>query len=154
MKVTKGLLGEHAVFGALFDHLERTVPAASTAAQVRDLGAMLASALSTHAGIEDELLFDALGAVMDAQLGPVAVMRMEHEQIEGGLQQLPSIDDVDMARRVLLQVVETARGHFAKEEQVLFPIAEQMLGESRLLDLGRRWSERRRVVETDVPACA
>ena len=154
MKLTQALLGEHAVFGPLFDHLEDIVPQADCAGKVRALGALLAAPLASHAHLEDELLFRALESVMETRMGPVAVMRMEHEQIEGGLERLPGIDDVDSARRTLLHVVATARDHFAKEEQVLFPLAAQLLGEESLEALGRRWAEARGVVEAEAPACA
>jgi tetratricopeptide (TPR) repeat protein len=68
---------------------------------VRALGALLAAPLASHAHLEDELLFRAFESVMETRMGPVAVMRMEHEQIEGGLERLPHIDDVESARRHL-----------------------------------------------------
>ena len=46
----------------------------------------------------------------------------------------------------LVQVVQVARGHFAKEEQVLYPMAQQALGDAKLAELGARWAERRQVV--------
>jgi hemerythrin-like domain-containing protein len=41
--------------------------------------------------------------------------------------------------------VQTARAHFAKEEQVLFPLAGQMLEAGKLAQLGAKWAERRKV---------
>ena len=154
MKITQALLGEHAIFATLFDHLEEQIPQADCAGKVRALGAMLQSALASYAQLEETLLFSSLESVMDTQMGPVAVMRMEHEQIEGGLEALPSKDEVTSAQRTLLQVIVTARSHFAKEEQILFPLAAQLLGDETLEALGEQWATARHVIEADVPACA
>lgn len=56
MKVTDALLGEHAVFYAQFDYLEKTIPPAKDLALVKSQGAMLTAALASHAHLEDELL--------------------------------------------------------------------------------------------------
>jgi hemerythrin-like domain-containing protein len=71
---------------------------------------------------------------------------MEHDQIEGGLERLPAVLDLEQARELLLQIVEVARGHFAKEEQVLYPMASQALSTETLIDLGAQWAARRAIV--------
>ena len=68
MKVTQALLGEHAVFTTLFTHLETRIPQADSGAEVVALGAMLQSALASHAQLEDKLLFGALEDVMDTRM--------------------------------------------------------------------------------------
>ena len=85
MKLTDALLGEHGAFYAQFDRLEETVPHAATAAEVREQAALLAAALVTHAKLEDALLFKRLDAKIGAGAGPLAVMRADHEEIEGNL---------------------------------------------------------------------
>ena len=145
MKITDALLGEHAVFYAQFDHLEQAIPAANSVAQVKSLGEMLAAALAGHAQLEEELLFKTLEPHIGS-MGPLAVMRMEHDQIEGGLEALPAVRDLEQAREVLLQIVEVARGHFAKEEQVLYPQASQALSTEKMLDLGAQWAALRGIV--------
>jgi hemerythrin-like domain-containing protein len=95
--------------------------------------------------LEDELLFIALEAHLDPQSGPLAVMRMEHNEIEGSLERLQKLQDLAEAKNLLLHAVQTARAHFAKEEQVLFPLAGQMLEAGKLVQLGAKWAERRKV---------
>ncbi len=68
--------------------------------------------------MEDELLFSALAAHINPQFGPLAVMRMEHNEIEGSLGRLQEAQDLIEAKNLLLHAIETARAHFAKEEQV------------------------------------
>jgi hemerythrin-like domain-containing protein len=106
---------------------------------------MLTAALATHAHFEDELLFIALEAHIDPQFGPLAVMRAEHNEIEGSLIRLQKVQDLPEAKNLLLHALQTARAHFAKEEQVLFPMAQQMLETNKLNQLGSKWAELRGV---------
>jgi len=144
MKVTQAFLGEHAVFYAQFDHLEQNLPRATSHEEVVAQALLLQSAVATHAQLEEELLFTVLEP-HTGQGGPVAVMRMEHEEIESTLDAIPGTPDLDAARNRLLHAIQVARQHFAKEEQVLFPMADQFLNLEELQQLGDRWAERRRV---------
>ncbi len=145
MKITDALLGEHAVFYAQFDHLKQAVPQVETLAQVKSQGAMLAAALASHAQLEEELLFTTLEPYI-GPMGPLAVMRMEHEEIEQTLERLPAAQELDQARELLLRVIEVAREHFAKEEQILYRMASQSLPAETLTDLGAQWAVRRAIV--------
>jgi iron-sulfur cluster repair protein YtfE (RIC family) len=145
MKITDAFLGEHAVFYAQLDHLDGSIPGANSLAQVKSQGAMLAAALVGHAHLEEELLFTALERHI-GPMGPLAVMRMEHDEIESALARLPKIQNLAEAQSLLLHAIQVARDHFAKEEQVLYPIAEQVLDTDTRTRLGRQWAERREVV--------
>jgi hemerythrin-like domain-containing protein len=145
MKITDALLGEHGVFYAQFGQLEKAVPASETLAQVQGQAALLGAALKPHASMEDEFLFTPLESHLGTQAGPLAVMRMEHDKIEGALARVQEVQDLAEAQGLVLQVVQVAREHFAKEEQILYPMAEQMLGAETLAQLATRWAERRGV---------
>ena len=54
--------------------------------------------------------------------------------------------DHDAALRQLRYATQIARDHFAKEEQILFGMAQQMLSASELERLGAVWAEARCVV--------
>ncbi len=138
--ITAALLGEHGVIYPQLGHLEQ---ASHTLADARGRAALLAAGLATHAQIEDELLFVPLEEHLGPNGGPVAVMRMEHEEVERTLAALEEADDPGQAGALIARLVTVARDHFAKEEQVLFPMAEQMLGEEALLELGQEWARRR-----------
>lgn len=143
MKITDALCGEHGPLYALFAHCE------SSAAQweLADLllaGRTVEAALLSHAEIEDELLFRAVETKMSPG-GPAEVMRAEHEEIDATLAALRDATDEAAARRAVLQVVHLAREHFAKEEQVLFPLAEEILPQDELQRLGVEWAARRGV---------
>jgi regulator of cell morphogenesis and NO signaling len=145
MKITDALLGEHGVFYAQFDYLEKVVPVAETLAQLQSPAALVAAALETHARLEDELLFSALDPHM-GQMGPLTVMRMEHDEIENILARVQEVQDLVETQRLVLNVIQVARDHFAKEEQILFPAADHMLGLESLAQLGKRWAAQRRVM--------
>jgi hemerythrin-like domain-containing protein len=144
MKIIEAFLGEHGTFYAQLDHLEQVIPAAETLAQVQSLSALLTAALATHAHLEDELLFTALDPYL-APMGPLSVMRLEHDEIESILVRVQEVQDLTEARRLILNAVQIARSHFAKEEQVLFPMAQQALSGEDLTRLGKQWAERRGV---------
>jgi iron-sulfur cluster repair protein YtfE (RIC family) len=144
MQITDGLLGEHAVFYAQFDHLDQVLPRAQDSGEIKTRALMLESALAGHANLEEELLFQALDLFPEAA-GPLNVMRMEHEEIEGALGRIPEIEGIEECRSLLLHVVQVARQHFAKEEQILFRLAGQLLGDAKLEGLGAEWAGRRGV---------
>ncbi len=145
MRMTDALRGEHGVFYALFGHLEETLPDCESLGEVSAQAAFLTSALATHANIEETLLFTTLEPHL-GKAGPLAVMRSEHEEIEGTLEGFAGIEDLSEAKRQLLHVVSVARGHFGKEEQILYKLAEQTLDEGVLSDLGMAWAKKRRVL--------
>ena len=144
MKITDALLGEHGVIYALFDHVEQVLPSVDDLAVARALAAELTAAVLSHAQIEDELLFPALEPHL-GQMGPLSVMRQEHQEIDGTLKAIPASPTLDEARESLNTVIQVARDHFAKEEHALFNMARQFLSEGELEDLGARWSQMRNV---------
>jgi hemerythrin-like domain-containing protein len=46
---------------------------------------------------------------------------------------------------LLLQVLETSREHFGKEEASLFPEAEKVLGVEKLSEFGDKWAGQRNI---------
>jgi len=87
-----------------------------------------------HHGKEEDLLFPALeSAGMPAEQGPTAAMRHEHDmmrQMVGRILEQCESDSFDrpLVRVVGMQFVETLRSHIAKEDHILFPMAERLLG--------------------------
>lgn len=140
MKITDALLGEHAVFYALFEELERIAdsdaPLAAKQMMVRTIGHVLLS----HAKLEDELLFPALG-----QLPPVRVMLADHEQIERLFEDLGGGTPPADFSSAVGHAIDLTRDHFNKEEMVLLPYADAHLEVSVLERLGEQWSRLRGV---------
>lgn len=148
MLITDALLGEHAIFYLLFHDLEQALPAFDSVAVLQNRAAPLAFALEAHARLEDELLFSALEPHLGAQAGPLAVMRMEHDQIVALLERIQSVSELAQGRVLALQTIAISRAHFHKEEQVLFQMARRLLSKDDLSSLGLQWATRRGL---DVP---
>jgi iron-sulfur cluster repair protein YtfE (RIC family) len=114
----------------------------------------MATTVELHARKEDEAFFPAVEAVLGSGFGPTEVMRSEHrtiraqgELLQKTLRELRTIDHPALeakreALRVLLEpgptdglalpktareILELLDTHFAKEEQILFPLARQIL---------------------------
>lgn len=131
----------------------------------REFGEMMAGALARHAAKEDDLLFPALEEAFGAQFPPAEVMRGEHRQIhaQGALlratltelaeQDHPAIvargealrrlaggdgRDREAIRTTAAEVLELMESHFTKEEQILFPMAVQLLDEAGLAAVAAR----------------
>jgi iron-sulfur cluster repair protein YtfE (RIC family) len=142
MQITQVLLGEHGVLYALFEHIEAGIPKMEALADVQRAGATLAATLGSHARIENEILFPALEPQLGPN-GPLRVMRDEHDEIEAALEDVVNAASLDAALGQLRHAVRIARDHFAKEEQVLFGMAQQMLAADELDRLGAMWAETR-----------
>lgn len=143
MNITDAFLGEHGVFHAMIGHIEQALASFDSASSLQQRIALFAFALESHARLEDELLFNALEPHLGAQGGPLAMMRMEHDQITDLLGKIDSAAELDSARALAKQMIQITRGHFQKEEQVLFRMARQFLSEEELSALGSQWARRR-----------
>ncbi|MBI3920190.1 MAG: hemerythrin domain-containing protein [Armatimonadetes bacterium] len=148
MNIIDVLLIEHGTFYLQFEHLEQTAPAIEQLGELQSKVSMLAAVLPTHARLEDELLFTALEPHLGTMGGPLFVMRMEHDQLEGLLGQLPQLEDLDQAKDMLAEAITVARQHFGKEEQILFAIARQSLDADTLNRLGGEFAARRGVASS------
>ncbi|MDH5784458.1 MAG: hemerythrin domain-containing protein [Chromatiales bacterium] len=87
-------------------------------------------AMRHHLEAEEQLLFPAFEAASGMTQGPTSVMRHEHEQMRGLFAQMDqavaaqSGDDYLGASETLLILMQQ---HNAKEEQILYPMLDQML---------------------------
>ena len=84
-----------------------------------------------HIAMEEEVLFPAFeSAARMAGGGPTAVMRMEHQQMRGLLDQIESAmesDDAEQAMDIGDTLLMLIQQHNIKEEGMLYPMAENML---------------------------
>ncbi len=135
MKVTECLTVEHAVFLLQLEHLKAAVDRGAAVEALQGMVAMLAGPLEAHAAAEDELLFPALEPHLGREAGPLAVMDGEHEEIRQSLSIIEQGGPEVVAQ--VKRLVHVLRHHIAKENQVLFPMAEQLLGSERLEELAQ-----------------
>ena len=142
MKITDAFIGEHAVLYAQLDHLEHAVPAAKSVGEVKAMAALLEAALRSHAELEDDLLFNGLEPGLD-QMGKLEKVQHEHDAICKGLEQVRVSRTLKDAQRRLLNVAHLTRKEFDLEDRIIFRMAEDLLREDTLRDLGRQWARRR-----------
>jgi len=90
------------------------------------------SALETHLNREESLLFPAFETQTGNTQGPTAMMRMEHEQMRSLVAEM---DEAIVARDAdsFLGLAETlmilTQQHNMKEEQILYPMIDQVVGD-------------------------
>ena len=143
MNIIPAFLGEHAVIYSLLDKIERKKKEWSPD-ETRLAVIVLASALESHAVLEEDLLFKELEPHLGLGHGPLGVMLAEHELIEATLARL-ALASAEEIVPLVEQLIKTTREHFDKEESVLFGLAEKWLTAEMLEELGSQWARRRSV---------
>lgn len=103
--------------------------------------------LDPHSEREEGFLFPLMAKYLGRQVGPIAVMEYEHEVAKNNLntfveamEQLEGPVDAERAKKIAsyaLQAHAILTDHFMKEENVLFPIAENILSAEEKEELGR-----------------
>lgn len=142
MRLVDALLGEHGIIYVLIDKVDAIVSSATSMNDIQCATAILASVISAHSKVEDELLDPALELHM-GKAGPLAEMRAEHDEIKLTLQQIEKIKEIGEAIDRVALLLDLIRSHFQKEEVVLFTLAQQLLPEQAQIQLGTTWAEAR-----------
>ncbi|HKJ09538.1 MAG TPA: hemerythrin domain-containing protein [Gammaproteobacteria bacterium] len=124
------LSGDHEACDRLFANAEEAAAAGRWDESTR-LFDQLRTAVERHFEAEEQVLFPAIEAHMANTMGPTRVMRREHEQIREGLDELAgAVQERDASRclgaaeAVLIMVQQ----HNIKEEQILYPMGDRLLG--------------------------
>lgn len=94
-----------------------------------------ATNLDYHSEREEDILFRMMEVYLEKNGGPIVVMEYEHEQAHGYINEfLKNVEsrtkfpiDEKIENAILIEnAYHTLINHFAKEEQVLYPMAERM----------------------------
>lgn len=130
---------------------------------LRDVGRMMATTLEAHARREDDALFPAVEEALGGPAGPTMVMRAEHQDIHARaatfrrvLRELETVEHPAIVaggaalraqaaapsgaaalRATAAEVVRRLDDHFAKEEEILFPLARSILTDAQLAEVAR-----------------
>lgn len=94
-------------------------------------------AMERHLGMEEEILFPEFEQATGNTMGPTQMMRMEHEQMRDLIRQLAAAlhaQDVDTYLGVSETLLIMMQQHNVKEEQILYPMTDQALGGTDVLD--------------------
>jgi uncharacterized protein (DUF2249 family) len=101
----------------------------------REIYAGFAAGLRRHIAFEEQILFPAFEATsgMPPAAGPTAVMRAEHREIEDLIGRIEAgIGEKDAPVEELRRSLHAVLGeHNFKEEEVLYPASDQLLGPDR-----------------------
>jgi hemerythrin-like domain-containing protein len=143
VRPTQVLSNEHRVIEVVLDCLDelaartRSSNKLDKAAAAQFIDFIKTFADGCHHGKEEKHLFVALeGKGASRESGPVGVMLHEHELGRGFVRQM--VSNIDRAsdgdKAALLKFIEAAEGyvgllraHIMKEDQILFPLADQLL---------------------------
>jgi len=144
MDVTSALAGEHGIFHLLVEQLDEAAGTVTTVGELRAAAEPLAVALIGHARLEEETLFVPLEHAIGAQ-GPLHCLRQEHEDMDRQLRALFRFEDLAPMREAVRTVLDLTRRHLAREEQVLFAVADRALTPATRTLLGNHWATTRGV---------
>jgi hemerythrin-like domain-containing protein len=142
MKITDALLAEHVVFHNIFDHIEHILPQLKTLAEVKGWAGLMEVLLLAHGKAEEDLVFAPLNHYLE-QLGQSDSFEHEHREIDNSLLRVKAARRLPEARQLLLQAVTASRTHFDREERIVFPLAEKVMKDKTLTELGRAWMKQR-----------
>lgn len=103
--------------------------------------------LDPHSRREEEVLFPMMERYIGKQFGPIAVMEYEHQEAKQNiatfLQKTETIrsEEAKPLASYVMNAYMILTDHFAKEEQVLFPMAEKLLSAEEKEQLAKRIDE-------------
>ena len=142
MKITEALLAEHVVFHNIFDHIEQVLPKLKTLVEVKGWAGLMEGLLLAHGKAEEDLVFAPLNHYLE-QLGQSDSFEHEHREIDNSLLRVKTAKRLPEARQLLLQAVTASRKHFDREERFVFPLAEKVMKDETLAELGKTWMKQR-----------
>ena len=128
--VSQFLTADHRRCDEIFASAEEAAQQNDWVVCERDFHRFLA-AMEHHFKMEEQVLFPQLEELTGQGMGPVQVMRMEHEQIRELIEQMEDAvgqkdsDDYLGAAETLLTFMQQ---HNMKEEQMLYAMADNVLG--------------------------
>jgi hemerythrin-like domain-containing protein len=138
MTIIDGLVADHRVFLTLFEEIERALPSVKTVGEIALVCRLVAGLLHNHGGIETDLAYITLDHVLK-QKNRLNRLHHDHEELDGLLQEVGAIKDIEKARARLKAALNACRAHFEEEERNVFPLMEKTLQRETLLVLGKAW---------------
>lgn len=138
MRITDRFSSEHDVFLDQLGVLAALTRSGASVEAITSAIRTVASPLLAHAEAEERALFPDLESSMGGAGGPLAILTDEHVTLHGQIDELTGEPARAQLERVFGDFDRLLRAHIDKEEQVLFPAAEQILGDERLARLDRQ----------------
>ncbi|HEC84987.1 MAG: hemerythrin domain-containing protein [Candidatus Parabeggiatoa sp. nov. 2] len=129
--ITQTLSHEHSRCDKLFAQSEESVAKTQWARAATEF-ADFKAAMERHFTMEEQVLFPTVEERTGQTMGPTQVMRMEHQQMrqvfadmQDSLTQQDSEQYLGLSETVLMLMQQ----HNAKEEQMLYPMSDQVLSD-------------------------
>jgi iron-sulfur cluster repair protein YtfE (RIC family) len=142
MDVFQRLIQDHRSTEQRFAEIEET---REKEAERRELlFAKLREGLEAHEVFEEEYLYPEIDEVLSAK-AVVAEVLDEHAAFDAILQEISEIPaNKDEWLEKVCELRDMVRGHERKEEEKMFPVARNKLGQNRSEELGRQIQERQK----------
>lgn len=133
--ITQTLSDIHTDCDKIFAHTEAQVAQAQWHEDTLRVFEQFVHAMEQHFAMEEQVLFPAFEEKTgQVTTGPTAVMRLEHQQMRAlfeamraSLQQQDQEQYLGLSETLLILM----RQHNAKEEQILYPMSDQLLADQR-----------------------
>ncbi len=126
------MMGDHRLCDGIFERADRAAEAGDFAALEREAADFLRR-IATHIEMEERLLFPAFEERTGmGEGGPTATMKDEHRAMEGLFEQMRDAIATKNAaayRAASAQVMEILLPHNQKEEQMMYPMLDQAMGD-------------------------
>lgn len=130
MSTIESLCQEHQQVLAQLDAVEAELNAPGSATNLKAFAGYLEAEVMHHFAVEEHALFPVLARHLSQTQGPLAVMNAEHTSFRELVNDLDAgvrSGDYGQQRSAAQDLIELLRGHIAKEDQVLFPMAFRLL---------------------------
>ena len=139
MKITEYLSCQHFVFLEQLSFLEelKTSQSVNNGTGLKEIVFTIAHAVEKHGELEEQFLFPELEPYLGKEAGPLAVMELEHNEIRKITSVLQETHDSRIIRIEAAKFIAFLRDHIAKEEKVLFPMAEDLVNHQKLEAAGK-----------------
>jgi hemerythrin-like domain-containing protein len=141
MWITEVLRVEHGLLRSMMQALGDWLAQSAPAPALRERAVMLSVGLEDHAGREEKYLFDPLRSKSSDARYWVDMMEVVHAEVRGLFEEIASSprDPTDK----LWTILQLTEEHFVKEENEVFPLAEDLIDSETLAQLAATANEAR-----------
>src|SRR5512143_595330 len=133
MWITEMLRAEHGLLRSMMQALDAWLAQSAPAPALRERAVMLSVGLEDHARREEQLLFEPLSTQSSNARNWVDMMEIVHDEVRGLFEEIAASprDPTDK----LWTILQLTEEHFVKEEDEVFPLAENLIDFETLTQL-------------------
>jgi hemerythrin-like domain-containing protein len=141
MWITEMLRAEHGLLRSMMRALGDWLAQSAPVPALRERAVMLSVGLEDHARREEQRLFEPLSAKSSTARNWVDMMEIVHDEVRGLFEEIAGSprDPTDK----LWTILQLTEEHFVKEENEVFPLAEDLIDSETLTQLAAAATEAR-----------